>query len=114
MRSFEVKVNRKARHAALRGALSSHAQNGTLGILDPGGFETPSTKAAVALLSQWGKELPLVVVAGEDEVGVFKSFRNLERTVVLSPAEVEVAAVVWARSLLVTQGALELLQRRAA
>jgi large subunit ribosomal protein L4 len=114
MRSFEVKVNRKARHAALRGALSSHAQNGTLGILDPAGFETPSTKAAVALLSEWGKELPLVVVAGEDEAGVFKSFRNLERTVVLSPAEVEVAAVVWARALLVTQSALELLQRRAA
>jgi large subunit ribosomal protein L4 len=29
-RNFEVKVNRKARHAALRGALSSHAVNGTL------------------------------------------------------------------------------------
>ena len=54
------------------------------------------------------------VVAGEDEIGVFKSFRNLERTVVLLPSEVEVAAVVWARSLLVTQAALELLQRRAS
>src|SRR5688572_23824628 len=29
-RNFEVKVNRKARRAALRGALSSHAGNGTL------------------------------------------------------------------------------------
>ena len=34
MRSFEVKVNRKARRAALRGALSHHASNGTLAILD--------------------------------------------------------------------------------
>ena len=30
MRSFDVKVNRKARRAALRGALSHHAANGTL------------------------------------------------------------------------------------
>src|SRR5215213_8222802 len=35
MRSFESKVNRKARRAALRSALSAHAQGGTLGVLDP-------------------------------------------------------------------------------
>ena len=44
MRSFEVKVNRKARRAALRGALSSHAANGTLALLDGAAFETPSTR----------------------------------------------------------------------
>ena len=44
----------------------------------------------------------------------FKSFRNLERVVVVLPSEVEVVALVWARSLLVTEASLELLQRRAA
>ena len=34
MRSFDVKVNRKARRAALHGALSHHAANGTLAVLD--------------------------------------------------------------------------------
>ena len=34
MRSFEVKVNRKARRSALRGALSAHAQTGTLALVD--------------------------------------------------------------------------------
>src|SRR5207244_12208856 len=33
-RNFEVKVNRKARRAALRGALSVHAGNGRLAILN--------------------------------------------------------------------------------
>src|SRR4029077_120209 len=33
MRSFGGKVNRKARKAALRSALSAHAQEGTLGVL---------------------------------------------------------------------------------
>jgi large subunit ribosomal protein L4 len=32
-RSFEVKVNRKAYRSALRGALSAHADEGTLGVV---------------------------------------------------------------------------------
>ena len=114
MRSFEVKVNRKARHAALRAALSDHAQGGTLGIVDASAFIAPSTKAGAALLATWGKETPTIVVATETEVGVFKSFRNLDRVVVILPSEVEVVALVWARSLLITEASLELLQRRAA
>src|SRR6476661_1284426 len=34
MRSFDQKVNRKARRAALRGALAAHAQAGTLALID--------------------------------------------------------------------------------
>src|SRR5215831_5668105 len=60
MRSFEVKVNRKARRAALRGALSAHARAGTLGLVDGAAFEAPSTKLAAGLVAAWGKELPLV------------------------------------------------------
>src|SRR5262244_4417967 len=51
MRSFEVKVNRKARRSALKGVLSHHAANGTLAVLDGSGFEAPSTKQAAELLS---------------------------------------------------------------
>jgi large subunit ribosomal protein L4 len=112
-RSFEVKVNRKARRSALRGALSSHAEAGTLAIVDGSAFAGPSTKAAEKLLADWGKERPLVVVATEDEENVAKSFRNLARTVVTEPDELEVGAVVWARSLLVTEAALPLVQGRA-
>lgn len=113
-RNFEVKVNRKARHAALRGALTSHASNGTFGVLDGSGFDAPSTKRATALLASWGKEAPLVVVATDDEQNVIKSFRNLESVVVCAPSELNVAAAVWARSLLVTQEALDAVQGRAS
>ena len=113
-RNFEVKVNRKARHAALRGALSSHASNGTFGVLDGAGFDAPSTKRATELLASWGKEAPLVVVATDDEQNVIKSFRNIESVVVCAPSELNVAAAVWARSLLVTQDALEAVQGRAS
>jgi large subunit ribosomal protein L4 len=113
-RDFEAKVNRKARRSALRAALTQHAANGTFGVLDGSGFSEPSTRKAVDLLGTWGKELPLVVVTGAEEQNVAKSFRNLDRAVVLTPGELEVAALVWARSVLVTQDALEAVQGRAS
>ena len=113
-RSFEVKVNRKARRSALRGALSTHAASGTFGVLADDAFSEPSTRSAAGLLEAWGKELPAVVVAAPEQEAVVKSFRNLDRVAVTSPSELEVAAVVWARSLLVTEAALPLVQGRAS
>ena len=112
MRSFEVKVNRKARRSALRGVLSHHAANGTLAILDGSGFDAPSTKRAAELLSGWG-ERPLLVVLTEDEELLVKSFRNLEKVLVVTPAELEVASLVWARSVLVSEAAMPLVLGRA-
>ena len=113
-RDFSVKVNKKALKAALRSALSDHAQAGTLALIDGTSFDTPSTKSAVQLLQDWGKDTPTVVIVSEEEVGAAKSFRNLERVLVTVPSELEVAQVVWARSLLVSQAALDAVQGRAA
>jgi large subunit ribosomal protein L4 len=114
MRSFDVKVNRKARRSALRGALSNHAGNGTLGVLDGSGFEAPSTKQAKSLVESWGKDLPLLIVAAEEEETLIKSFRNLPKLLVTVPSELEVATVVWAKSLLITEAALPLVEGRAS
>jgi large subunit ribosomal protein L4 len=112
MRSFEVKVNRKARRTALKGVLSSHAANGTLAILDGSGFDVPSTRKAAELLAGWG-ERPTLVVATEEEELLVKSFRNLDRVLVTVPAELEVASLLWARSVLVSEAALPLVLGRA-
>jgi large subunit ribosomal protein L4 len=112
--NFTVKVNRKARKAAFRAALSSHAQAGSLGLIDASAFTEPSTKAAAAFLEQWGKEFPTLVVVREGDDQIIKSFRNLERVLVITPAELEVSAIVWARALLVTESALEDVQKRGA
>jgi len=111
--SFSQKVNRKARRSALRGALSSHAQNGTIGVLDGTAFAGPSTKQAKSLVENWGKEAPLLLVATEDEESLIKSFRNLPNLLITVPAELEVASVVWARSVLITELALPLVEGRA-
>jgi large subunit ribosomal protein L4 len=113
-RDFGVKMNKKALRSALRSALSDHAQAGTIALLDAAKFDAPSTKAAVKLLGDWGKETPTVVVIDEAEESLAKSFRNLDRVLVTVPSELEVAQVVWARSLLVSEAALPLIQGRAS
>ena len=49
----------------------------------------------------------------EDEDVVIKSFRNLEKVLVVAPAELEVASLVWARSVLISEAALPLVLGRA-
>ena len=114
MRSFALKVNRKEKRAALRAALSAHVSEGTLALIDAGAFDDALDAAAAELVAAWGKELPLVVVLTDEEETARKSFRNLAHTVVTTPEELEVAAVVWARALLVSEQALQVVEARAA
>jgi large subunit ribosomal protein L4 len=112
-RTFIQKVNKKAARAALRAALASHSAAGTIAIVSGEQFDAPSTKAAKALLDSWGKQTPTVLVALHEEENLRKSFRNLERIAVIGPSELEVGAVVWARSLIVSEAALPLVQGKA-
>ena len=110
-RTFHQKVNRKVAKAALRSALASHANAGTLALVDVAPFETPSTKQAASLVETLVR--PIVLVCTDDETSLGRSFRNLDRVAVVDPAEVEVGAIVWARSLLVSEAALSVLEGRA-
>jgi large subunit ribosomal protein L4 len=112
-RSYDVKVNRKAYRSAMRAALSDHATRGTLAVLPDDLFDGPSTRGAWDLLGMWGHGLPLVVVAEPEQESIRKSFRNINRVVCVPPSELEVAALVWARSLLVTEAALDMVEKRA-
>jgi large subunit ribosomal protein L4 len=111
-RNYTFKVNRKERRAALRSALSVHAERGTIAVLDPSPFTAPSTKQAHELIADWASGSVLVVL-NEDQVDVALSFRNLARVSVLRSDEVGVADLVGAASLLMTEEALGELTRRA-
>jgi large subunit ribosomal protein L4 len=113
-RHYTVKVNRKARRAALRSALSMHADRESLAVFDAGVFEEPSTKQAVVLLDEWGADGPTLVLLSEEEAAAGKSFRNLPGAVVMPVEDAGVADVVGAASLLVSETALPSLVARAA
>lgn len=112
-RNYTFKVNRKERRAALRSALSVHAERGTIAILDPAGFPEPSTKAAAALLAPWSNGGTVLVVLTEEQGNVALSFRNLDRVAVMSDSGVGIADILQGASLLVTEEALERLTARA-
>ena len=113
-RSFHQKVNRKVAKAALRSALAGHAQAGSIALIDATKFEEPSTKAAKSFLETSGLATPVVLVLLEEESNAAKSFRNLQRVATVGPSELEVSAVVWARSLLVSEAALPIVEGRAS
>jgi large subunit ribosomal protein L4 len=112
-RRYTFKVNRKERRAALRSALSVHADRGTIAVLDPGPFDTPSTKQAAQLIGDWSGGGSVLVVLAEEQAGVALSFRNLARVSVLPATGVGVADLVGAASVLVTREALHQLTARA-
>lgn len=108
-RRYDLKVNRKAYRKARCMGLSLHASTGTLAVFDADAFDAPRTKDALALLGQWQADRPLLLVIDDSEAIAGLSFRNLERVQILTPTEVEVTFLLWARSLLVSQRALETL-----
>jgi large subunit ribosomal protein L4 len=109
-REYGVKMNRKATRRAKLVALSQHAALQSLGVFDGATFSTPRTKDARALVGAWDQPLPLVVLVGEEESPAALSFRNLERVIVAWAEDITVVELLWARSLLVSQVALDELQ----
>ena len=111
-RHYTFKVNRKERRAALRSALSVHAERGTVAVIDPAPFlDTPSAKDAATLLGDLLGGSVLVVLA-DDQDRAALSFRNLARVSVLPASAVGVADVIGASSLVLSQHALDALTAR--
>jgi hypothetical protein len=112
-RGYTAKVNRKARRAALRGALSVHAGRSSLAVFDASAFDRPSTAKAVDLLDEWSQDFPTLVLLHVDEADAGKSFRNIARVAVMPVEDAGVADVIGAASLLVSEAALPALVARA-
>jgi large subunit ribosomal protein L4 len=114
-RHYTVKVNRKARRAALASALSVHAERGSVAVFDAASrFDAPSTANAAELLSEWGAGRAAVVLRAPPPPNAGLSFRNLVRVDVMPAQEAGVADVIGAASLLVSEAALPQLIARAS
>ena len=112
-RGYTLKVNRKARRRALRGALSMHAERGSIAAVDPSAFDTPSTKAAAAALAGLDGEGSILLVLADGEEACLKSFRNIAGVTVLHAEDVGVADVVGAGRLVISEAALARVTEKA-
>ena len=112
-RHYIVKVNRKARRAALRCALSLHAERSTIFGIDAAAFDAPSTRQAAELIEDRRGGALLLVLSGPDEAAAFKSFRNLAGVTVLAAEDCGVADLVGATTVVFSQDALDSVSARA-
>src|SRR5918994_1001321 len=111
-RHYTVKVNRKARRAALRCALSLHAERKSIFAFDLADFDTPSTKKAADLVAD-RRGGSVLVVLGAEESDAAKSFRNLAGVTVIPTEACGVADLIGHATLLVSEVALNTLTERA-
>jgi large subunit ribosomal protein L4 len=94
--------------------LSVHAARDSVAVFDGASYSEPSTKQAAAALAKWNPDGSVLVLVGEDEIAVVKSFRNIPRVTVLGASAVGVADVIGHASLVISNAALEVLETRAS
>ncbi len=76
-RSYAQKTPKKMIRLALRSALSDRASGGRVALIDAWSFDVPSTKAAIAALSDLGLSGRVLVVLADDDGYADRSFGNL-------------------------------------
>ena len=77
-RSYSQKTPKKMVRLALLSALSDRAADDKVVVIDSWGIDSPKTKDAVAALETLEVTGKVLLVLGENDEAVWKSFRNLE------------------------------------
>ena len=110
-RSFEQKVNRKMYRGALRAMLSELARTERLVVAESLALEAPKTKLLAGQLKAWSLASVLIVVEASDE-GLFLAARNLPHVEVIEVGALNPLALVRHEKVLMTVGAVKLLEER--
>jgi large subunit ribosomal protein L4 len=105
-RSFAQKTPKKMVRLALCSALSDRAADDKVVVLDEWSFETPKTKDAVAVLEALDVTGKVLLVLGESDEVVWRSFRNLGHVHCLFARELNAYDVLVADYIVFTRGSL--------
>jgi len=105
-RKYDIKVNRKEMKAALRGALTSKAQENRIVLVDDLSLPAPKTKEFLKVASALGLTSALLVVDGAPE-NLALGMRNLKAFKTLPVAGLNVYDVLSYEQLVLTRTALE-------
>lgn len=110
-RDFEQKVNRKMYRGAIRSMLSELIRQDRLVVTDALALEAPKTKLLTTLLKQLNLQSVLIVVEAIDEK-LFLAARNLPHVDVLPAAALNPLALASYDKVLMTVGAVKLIEER--
>ena len=111
-RNYSFKLNKKLKSLARLSALSYKAKENSIIVVEDFTFETPKTKDFIAFknnikIAKGSRSL--LVLPGVDK-NIFLSARNLQKTEIISAADINTYAVLKAKSLVFFESALKQLE----
>lgn len=112
-RDYSYRMPRTARREALLSALSVKHRDGKLIVVDKFSLEAAKTKIMLQALAELKVTSALIVIAGADAT-IERSARNLAKVKVLRVEGVNVYDLLRYDHLILTEGALKLLEERLA
>lgn len=106
-RSYHQDMPRKQRRLALRGALTTRAQSGSVIVLDDFSLEAPRTRAVVGLLRAVEAGRRVLLVLGSHNEMLEKSAHNIPEVQVVLANNLSVRDLLAAETVLMTRDAIE-------
>jgi large subunit ribosomal protein L4 len=103
-----VRLNKKARQAAIKSAFSVKAAAGHLTVLDSFEFSAPKTKQAAEFLKKFkALDSKVLLISGKLSDNVKKSLRNLPKLEYVSAEALNPYELLWADKVFVTLDAVK-------
>ena len=112
-RSYAQKVNRKMYQGALRSILSELVRQERLVVVNDISISAPKTKELVAKLSELDVAEALIVTEAMDE-NLLLAARNLYKIATCTVAEVDPVSLIGFDKVIITAGALKMLEEKLA
>ena len=110
-RNYSFKLNKKLKNLARCSAFSHKAKTGDLLILEDFQMEAPKTGNFSQILSNLKcNDKKTLMVVSESNKNIYLSSRNLQGAKVVSPSDVNTYDLVNANKVIVSQGALEIIE----
>jgi large subunit ribosomal protein L4 len=106
-RSYEQRLPKRMKRAALHGALTAKFGDGAIRVVDSLVLDAPKTKDLLGFLGALKASGRVLVVALGDEANLALSARNLPAVVVIRADSLNIVDVLNADTLLITQPSLE-------
>lgn len=109
-RNYSFKLNKKVKALARRSALTFKAQGGQIVVVDDFNFEAPKTKEFVNFaknIKVYGEKIVLVLPS--QNKNVYLSARNIEKTFVITAAELNTYRILDNKKLVVTESSVAVL-----
>jgi len=114
-RDYSFKLNKKLKSLARKSALSYKAQDSSIIVLEDFNFDAIKTKSYIKLVADLNvTDVKTLLVLGEANSNVYLSSRNLKKAKVVTAADLNTYDVLNAGKLLLTTGAVKLLEEAFA